>query len=128
MRKILFLIGIILVMLSYISTDANAQQNYAPYGGSFSPAGDFRVLFVAVRFGQGWDDSIKINSSWHQDSAFPNDVYGKKTFFSCFDDFSDSTLMNNSELTNVSKWYYLMSGGKFRMIVDTVSVVFALNF
>ena len=126
MKKILFVT--IIILSNIFAIDANAitmdtQPPDAKNGKAFTPRGDFKVLFVAVRFGEAVDTAIKINHIWQWDKAFPESIYGKKTFYTDYTDFQQPINYNSRDSFNVSRWYYEMSNKKFRLIVDTVSVI-----
>ena len=123
MKKILVLISIL--MLTNTVLEAQTQRN-STFGNAFTASGDLRILYVAVRFGSAIDnDTIVDNNRWHWDEPFPKEVLDSSAFYFDYSQFPQSfsqLSVSDADSNNVSVWYYLMSGGKFRMIVDTVAV------
>ena len=129
MRKILVLISILVLT----NTVLEAQQN-STFGKDFTPHGDLRILYVAVRFGVDRDGEnidktagSSVDSLWNWDKPFSEEVLNKKAFYFDYSDFpAFPPTISDADFNNVSLWYYVMSGGKFRMIVDTVAVTLNL--
>jgi len=92
-------------------------------GKCFTPSGDLKVLFIAVRFGENVDTTIKIDPSlWDAYKSYPENIYGNKIFYSDYNMFNLS-VDSARDINNISQWYYVMSDGNFRLIVDTISVI-----
>ena len=113
MKKIFFILT--LVALGIILIDVNAQTKYSPFGGSFTPKSDLRVLFVGVRFGEAVDTTIKIDYAWDAYKSFPESILKKQAFYTSFADFDTlSTDYSNPanydrDKENISRWYYEIS-------------------
>ena len=94
--------------------------NYAPYGGVFTPKGDLKVLIIFAGF-YGFDNNQSLDG-WGDptgQNSFPNyvDLQTGEALDLFYDDISDFTAYANDEnVKNLSKYYYEMSLGTFRMI------------
>ena len=126
MKKTILLITFLI--FSNLILEAQTQRN-STFGNAFTASGDLRILYVAVRFGSAIDNpvlnpiNIVDNNMWHWNSPFPKEVLDSSAFYFDYSQFPQSfsqLSVSDADSNNVSLWYYLMSGGKFRMIVDTV--------
>ena len=89
-KNILILVSII--ALFFISNFTSYSQRYRPYGGTFTPKGEFKMLVVFVGYGD--NDTLLQLDNWHKDSAFPNEIYNNKTFYSNYSEFNNYLKQN----------------------------------
>ena len=109
MRKILFLVLVVL-----LSNVVNAQTKNSANGRFVTMSGDLRVLLICVNFGNHNKDTF--NDIWHKDSLFPKEILENRLFYTDYSQFKP--IATQADSNNISQWYYDMSGGKFRMIIE----------
>ena len=92
-------------------------QDYAPYGWDFTPKGDLRVLIICAGFGAPYDNYAV--SGWAEGSnTFPTCLTDptQRPFYSNPSDFNNPLPIDG--VRNISRYYYEMSGGQFRLMAD----------
>jgi len=117
--RILIVLILILIFSNILYTAPVLQNTRDSRNGRiFTPKGDLKVLFIAVRFGEKEDTTIRIEPSiWCPYKSFPESVYSNQTFYTSYADFdtldTDYSIQANydRDIKNISRWYYVMSGG-----------------
>ena len=88
---------------------------YSPYGKTFTPTGDLKILIICAGLGTPYDNYEVPN--WPTGSnTFPNWVSNNETFYTDNSQFSNPLTLNDKY--NVSRMYYEMSQGKFRLTAN----------
>jgi M6 family metalloprotease-like protein len=97
------------------STLKSAATKYSPNGMAFTPKGDFKVLIVCVGFGTPYDN-YPLDGWASGTNTLPDWANDKRTFYNNNSDFTDPVTANDKN--NVSRFYYEMSKGAFRLTAD----------
>lgn len=109
-------------IVSAVHSQEKLNGFYSPHGGVFTPKGDMRVLIIYAGFGNTngvgnqklphWEDNAALNSVpeyVEASGAAPEMIYSQN---------SDFKKLESRNLLNLSRLYYEMSLGKFRLVGD----------
>jgi hypothetical protein len=106
------------------SKSATVGDLYSPYGIAVTPKGDLKVLIICVGFGAPYDNYLL--DGWDTGSnSFPNWVNNKSSFYSSYNDFNSTASINDKG--NLSRFYYEMSKGTFRIIANVYPTRININ-
>lgn len=110
--------------INNIDKDIRTPQ-YIANGGVFTPKGDIRVLVIFVTYG-GVYDTMHVDG-WSANADRPQWALSNTPSFYCsYTDFN-TNIYSGENRYNVSDFYYQMSNGSFRMIVDYYPSTIHLN-
>ena len=118
LRKILIII--LILVLQNISEAQISSRN----GWCFTPRDSIKILLVYVGFGSNEIDEPSLNNTWAIGQKYPNVVYTNELFYTDFGMF-DSTIKEERDINNISRWYYeqsKLSGIPLKMIANAVRV------
>ncbi len=105
-------------------------SNYAPFGGAFTPNGTFKVLVVyAGLYEPGVFDETEGNAyinGWPTNSGFPDYIHNTVPNYAqggtplelFFNDTAQLFDPQYADIVNLTRYYYTMSNGKFKMLGD----------
>jgi hypothetical protein len=96
-------------------SSAASGTNYSAYGNPFTPKGDLRALIICAGFGPNYDNQYVNGWDNHPDSI-PSILKDGSLFYSNTSQFTSNPPA--SAIENVSAYYYAMSRGQFRFMVD----------
>jgi hypothetical protein len=103
---------------------ATLGAQYAPFGKEFTPKGDFKVLIICAGFGDPYDNYPV--SGWAPGvNTFPDWVNANNTFYTNNSDFENAATINDK--SNISRFYYEMSKGTFRLTADVYPIRVNIN-
>lgn len=88
---------------------------YSPNGKEFTPKGDFKVLIICAGFGEPYD-SYTLPGWTTGVNTLPDWVNNNTAFYRNNSDFNNPATINDKN--NISRFYYEMSKGTFRMTAD----------
>jgi hypothetical protein len=90
-------------------------SGYSAYGNPFTPKGDLRALVICAGFGPYYDDQW-VNGWDSAPDSIPSILKDGSLFYTNTSQFSSNPPA--SAIENVSAYYYAMSRGQFRFMVD----------
>ena len=90
-------------------------SSYTPYGLQFTPKGDLHILVLFAGFGSRYD-TLAVNGWPEGETTLPEYITDSERFPFYTDTTQFETLPGN--IKNISRYYYEMSGGKFRLTAD----------
>jgi len=98
-------------------------SNNSTFGGAFTPHGDMRILIVFAGFADANGSGAQKLNHWEDEWPFKSlpDYVDKKEATAhgiVYSDYSDFETYKDSNHTNLSRLYYEMSLGKFRLVGD----------
>ena len=94
---------------------ATTASQYSPNGIVFTPKGDIKVLIICAGFNDPFDNYPM--AGWATGaSTFPDWVNTHNTFYTANSEFDNLTTVNDKN--NISRFYYEMSKGTFRLTAD----------
>jgi hypothetical protein len=97
------------------SNSTSITSLFSPYGQAFTPKGDMKVLIICAGFGTPYDDYSMPGWSTGTNSL-PDWAISNSTFYT--NDIQFSNPATNNDKKNVSRFYYEMSKGSFKLTAD----------
>lgn len=104
--------------------NATIDNLYSPNGIEFTPKGDFKVLIICVGFGAPYD-SYEMPGWATGVNTLPDWVNNNSAFYRNNTEFNNPATVNDKN--NISRFYYEMSKGTFRMTADVYPTRININ-
>ncbi|MFZ4724266.1 MAG: hypothetical protein ACOYMD_02365 [Paludibacter sp.] len=97
------------------SNSTSLTSLFSPNGQVFTPKGDMKVLIICASIGEPFD-SYPLNGWAVGSNTLPDWVTSNQTFYTDNDQFNSPATENDKN--NISRFYYEMSKGVFRLTAD----------
>ena len=97
------------------SNSTSLSSLFSPNGQAFTPKGDMKVLIICAGFGTPYDNYSM--SGWTTGTnSLPDWAISNSTFYT--NDIQFSNPATNNDKNNVSRFYFEMSKGSFKLTAD----------